>query len=196
MKKFFAFILTLAMILTLCVSTAVAAQVSRCPLCGAENAMVWYNSEYGYCRKCHRSTDTVSLTVNVKSDALSFEQVELAIYKNGRVERLSYVPSGKQTICFDGLQKGFYTVCAKMNGCVPIVYNVWLYNSQTATFYMHLRGDINGDGVVDAFDFHMLDNHLNHKHYLYGLQYQYADINGDFRVNNKDLDGIKTIVFD
>ncbi|MCQ2076963.1 MAG: dockerin type I domain-containing protein [Bacteroidaceae bacterium] len=194
-KKIFGIILVLVVALSIFSTTAMAAQLGRCPLCGEENAMVWYNEDYGYCYKCHRSTDTVSLQLNIKSDELRLDTTEITVYKNGKIERLGYFPSGEQTALFNGLQKGFYTVCINMNGYMPVVYNVWLYSDQDVNFNLHLRGDVNSDGIVNANDYNMIKNYLNHRGWLYGMQYQYADVNGDWRVNNKDLEILKLSVF-
>lgn len=195
-KKICSMLLVIVAVLTILPATAMAYQMGRCPLCGEENAMVWYNKDYGYCYKCRRSTDTVGLHMDIRSDALSFEQAEIVIYKNGKIERLANVPSGDQTVWFDGLQKGFYTVCINMNGYVPVVYNVWLYNDQTASFNLHLRGDVNSDGIVSEIDYNLVKNYLNHRGWLYGMQYQYADVNGDWLVDHKDLDVLNIAVFD
>lgn len=195
-KKIFGIVLAIVTVLSIFPMTAMAAQLGRCPLCGEENAMVWYNDNYGYCYKCHCSTDTVGLHLNIKSDALSFDKVEIIVYKNGKIERMAVVPSGEQAVWFDGLQKGFYTVCINMNGYMPVVYNVWLYDNQSASFNLHLRGDVNSDGIVSEIDYNMVKNYLNHRGWLYGMQYQYADVNGDWRVDSKDLDVLNLVVFD
>lgn len=197
MKKFLCFLMALILALSITVTTTMAAQVGRCPLCGAENAMVFYSVEHGYCYKCHRSTDTVCLTVNVKSNALSFDECEVILYQNGRVERMAVVPSGDQTIIFSGLQKGVYTIAINMNGYVPVYQTVWLFNQETSANYpLHLRGDVNSDGIVGTADYNMVKNHVSGRRFLFGYQYQYADVNGDWRVDSRDLDILNMVVFD
>lgn len=197
MKKIITTILAIAMILAVIPATAMAAQLSRCPMCGAENAFSYYSKDCGYCYKCHRTNDTVCYTVTVKSDALRFDEAEVILYQNGKVERMAVVPSGEQTILFSGLQRGVYTIAINMNGYMPIYQAVWLYNKEQSAYYnLHLRGDVNGDGIVSEIDYNMVNNYLNHRGWLYGAQYQYADINSDWRVDRKDLDIYKLVVFD
>lgn len=196
-KKVFGIILVLITILSIFPVTAMAAQFERCPLCGTENSFVYYNKDYGYCYKCHRTNDTVCLNINVKSDALSYDEVEVIVYNNGKVERMAVVPSGDQTIMLSGLQRGWYTVCINMNGCMPITQTIYLYNKDNNLSYtMRLRGDVNGDGVVSEIDYNMVKSYLNHRGWLYGYQYQCADVNGDWRVDNKDLEILNLSVFD
>lgn len=197
MKKFITTILAVMMIVMAIPATAMAYQPSRCPLCGTENSFVYYSKEYGYCYKCHRTTDTVCLTVNIHSDPLSFEQPEIILYKNGKIERLASTYSGDQTILFSGLQKGLYTLCINMNGYMPITKTLNLFNKENAQSYnLRLRGDVNGDGIVSEIDYKMVRNHINGWPRLVAYQYQCADINGDWRVDSKDLDIIKLSVFD
>lgn len=63
--------------------------------------------------------------------------------------------------------------------------------SVTVVKEQHLKGDVNGDGKVNAKDWSILKKHLNGTEKLTGQELEYADINGDGKVNAKDWSMLK-----
>lgn len=128
MKKFFAMVLVIVVICTMLSATALACQLDRCPLCGAENTMMWYGKDLGYCYKCHRSTDTTLLKMTIKSN--SADPVEIAIFNSGKLERLSYTTGGSQELWFAGMQHGLYTVAITEKGHATTYHLIYLYSQE------------------------------------------------------------------
>ncbi len=96
--------------------------------------------------------------------------------------------SGSLQYAFKGVSPGTYTMKVSKINHVTREYTVTVSDSDVSQdVKLHLFGDINGDGKVNAIDVARANAHAKGVTALSGYEFDCVDINGDGRVNAIDV---------
>ena len=100
----------------------------------------------------------------------------------------------KQKYAFTNVAKGNYIVAVyKNDSLIKLVPNIAaLTNVNVPDIDQWLKGDVNGNGEVNANDLQRLYTHLNGTNSLTGDALEVADVNGNGEVNANDLQRLYT----
>ncbi len=96
---------------------------------------------------------------------------------------------------FNGVEAGTYIMKVSKANHVTREYTVVVGNSSIPLdAKIYLKGDVNGDGKVNMFDYVAVKSHVLGKSLLSGDKLERADVNGDSKVNMFDYIALKNMV--
>lgn len=118
-------------------------------------------------------------TADVVTVELWKDDVTAAVYTTTTSDTAAYK--------FDSVEAGSYTMKVSKNNHVTREYEITVGNEAVIQdVKIHLRGDINGDGLISSGDNTLMMRHIRRTSLLTGYQYQCADINGDGAIASGD----------
>ena len=135
---------------------------------------------------------TVSGTVKSFNDGIdNSDETTISFYAEGSDEAVyttTVTGSGTLEYALDEVVAGTYTVTVSKANHVTRTYEVVVGEEAVEQdLVIHLKGDINGDGRVNAPDVALVNAHAKGTKALTGYQFDCANINGDTKVNAPDV---------
>ena len=129
----------------------------------------------------------VAVSGTITSYGSDSESVTVQLIEAGHTEPAyeAIVTGNSVDYSFETVPAGTYTLKVMKKNHVTREYSVTVADTAVAQdAKIHLRGDINGDGVVNVIDKKMVYNHINDSSkMLSGYIYNVGDVNGDGLVN-------------
>ena len=134
------------------------------------------------------STDAV--TVNVTSFLNENDGVSIGIFNSeNKIVRFRTVYGNDVVVVFNPLDTGSYVLSVSKRDHADHRMNLFITGGSaniTKDVDLHPLGDINGDGVVNNFDYGRINSHARGKSELTGYEFTCGDVNKDGVVNNFD----------
>lgn len=164
----------------------------------AKQAGISGSFSYGYAslgRECilmlAPSGYTVSGTATSFQNDLDDVTIQLIKAGTTNVAYTTTVKGGSTGYSIAGVVAGTYTMQVMKQNHVTREYTVIVDGNVTQNVKIHLLGDVNGDGKINAKDWNKLKAHLNKSALLVDYSLKCADVNGDNKVNAKDWNRMK-----
>ena len=131
-----------------------------------------------------------AVTVNVTSFLNENDGVSIGIFNSeNKIVRFRTVYGNDVVVVFNPLDTGSYVLSVSKRDHADHRMNLFITGGAaniTKDVELHPLGDINGDGVVNNFDYGRINSHARGKSELTGYEFSCGDINKDGVVNNFD----------
>ena len=132
---------------------------------------------------------TVSGTFTTYLDAAG--TVKIQLISNTTISTLTFT-GNTGSYSFINVPASSYKIRVSKENHVPCDYAINVFQDVVRNVKIHPIGDINGDGVVNNFDYGRINSHARGKSTLTDYAFKCGDVNGDGNINNFDAGRINS----